>query len=142
RHSLRNWLGVYHADAMKLAQVRRFLWHGATGPEVYRYPDDVVLDQLADQLWSGRVHAHARERTLQALPDRRGQSTVYTERDFGNDGAPFPIELRKPRASSAGVASPRYAPPEPSTFPPEVGLDAQAATLVAAASSGAPCVDL
>jgi hypothetical protein len=142
KNSLRGWLSAYHADAMKLAQVRSFLWHGATGPEVYRYPDDVLLDQLADQLWCGRLHAHARERTQQPLPDRRGQATVYIGADFGNDYTPFPMSERKPRAASSAVPPPQYGPPEPATFPPDVALDAQAATLVAAAQSGAPCVDL
>jgi len=87
----------------------------------FRPGDGSVVQRIEELLASGRVHLHQKPRI------------VHNGAPLDDSGPPFPLAQRQSRS-----ASPAPAVSDPPSFPPDADLAAQAAALVAAASSGVP----
>lgn len=115
----RIWLLGFKSDPLKIGGLRLILKR-ELGRDASRMSNDDVVDSIAALLASGRLHVHSE--VVERLPVIEGVK------------APPRPERPAPRAA-APSSRPAAIPP---TFPPNVNLSSQAATLVAAAADGAP----
>lgn len=116
----RQWLQSSKSDLFKMLAMRDLLLQERIGADPARMSDDQVINQIAELLIADRLHIH-----VQAM-----------ERTLGPTSIPI----------ASGPAKPKTAPPpsrkaatmdDPPTLPSDIDFAAQAATLVAAANSGA-----
>jgi hypothetical protein len=129
------WLLQSKNDFSKMHAMRRLLSEDASSARnLYRTSDDEVIDRIADLLISGRLHVHhSRARASLGGP---WQDSTAGSSGRADAFVPFPISERRPRAPFAASPKP-VVDSDPSTFSPETNFSAQAATLVAAANTGA-----
>jgi hypothetical protein len=123
------WLTGFRSDALKMPQMRSILAAELGATALVRLSDHAVVAQIARLLLSGRIHIHqASDSFVQAQIQREGASTKASM------SAPVP---RSGRVFTV-VAPFREPPVDLPTFLADIDLPVQAATLIAAASSGKP----
>jgi hypothetical protein len=115
----RVWLLGFKSDPLKIGGLRVML-RRELGRDVSRMSNDDVVDSIAELLARGTLHVHAE--VVKRLP-----------------------VMSKAKPPAPAMAPPPKPPPSPKlpsidapTFPANVNLLSQAATLVAAAADGAP----
>ena len=116
----RQWLQSSKSDIFKMLAMRDLLLQERIGSDPARMSDDQVINQIAELLISDRLHIHVQpmERTV----------------------APTSIPIASGPAKPKAAPSPTRKLPtmdDLPTLPPDIDFAAQAATLVAAADSGA-----
>jgi hypothetical protein len=119
------WLRAFRSDTSKMLQMRSIL-AAELGLVESRVSDDTVLRRTARLLMSGRFHLHQATSSPQ-IQSGGGSSSA-------SKSAPVPRSGRRFTA-----ATPFREPPvDTPIFATDVDLQAQAATLAAAADSGKP----
>jgi hypothetical protein len=139
RYSARQWLQRLKTDAFRMLAMRSLLSQ-ARGWDLGRLSDDAVIDQIADLVVTSRLHIHMPR--VAVIADGGGQSqqsTASTENKTETSPA-FPLSDRSRRGASAAAS--RQPIVDPPTFSSEMDSAAQAATLVAAAATGAAACHL
>lgn len=109
-------------DPLRMRALRDLIGNQTSVP-FSRGSDDMVIQQIAEFLTSGRLHFHEKKMEVRSAGGVSRQA---------ND-VPFPLSERRPRVPST---PPRLV--DPPSFSPSVDLPAQAAALVAAAAAGMP----
>lgn len=119
------WLRGFQADTSKMLKMRSVLASEFGSTELLGMSDQEVLAQIARLLISGKCHLHQGE-----------YSQVRPEGASSNPAKSSPV----PRSgrSFAAAAPFREPPVDLPTFLADIDLPVQAATLMAAASSGKP----
>jgi hypothetical protein len=117
----RQWLQHSKADVSKMLAMRNVLLQEHIGLDPFRMSDDEVINQIAALLASDRLHIHV-------------ASMIQTTAPTLSQVSPVAV-----RQKQAAAPPPRKAVSmdDPPTLPSDVDFAAQAAALVAAASSGA-----
>ena len=116
----RQWLQSSKSDVFKMLAMRDLLLQERIGSDPARLSDDQVINQIAELLISDRLHIHVQP----------------MGRTLGPTSIPIASGPVKPKVA----APPSRKPPtmdDPPTLPSDIDFAAQAATLVAAANSGA-----
>jgi hypothetical protein len=119
------WLRGFRSDTSKMLQMRSIL-AAEFGLVESRISDDTVLRQTARLLMSGRFHLH--------------QATSPPQIHSGGGSSSVAKYAPVPRSGKRFTAATPFREPPVDTpiFATDVDLQAQAATLVAAAQSGKP----
>jgi len=115
------FLAARKGNIAGMTLLRRLLRESGRRIDVYRLTEDQVVEEIARLIWSGEIELGS-GRTW----DLGGASKVQA-------GAPA-----APPAASQPSSGSRAPEPESATFPPGLNGATQAATLIAAAASGAP----
>ncbi len=126
RFSPRQWLQRFGGDAARMLVLRRLLVEESGAGELSRMSDQLVIEQIAGLLASGRLHLHRL-----AMPVASGGQSQ--DSDDAEKLVPFPLSERRPRAPGASSREPSLDSP---TFSPNINPAAQAAALMAAADQG------
>jgi hypothetical protein len=124
RFAARQWLQRFRDDALRMNALRSLVARYGSW-QLSGMTDEDVIEQCTDLLVSGSLHVHA-------PPEPKTSTTLVAPPP--PKPVPFPLSERNPRKS----ASSQPPAPDPPTFPPGTALNAQAATLIAAAAQGAP----
>ena len=130
---VRQWLQESQKDALKMQVLRGVLQQRQIGIQLPRMSDELVVDQIAELLASGKLHLHVRGSAQAVIVQDEAPGPAAKPSVAGQE-APFPLSDRQP--------APQPAPSEPTsdppTFPPGLDGAAQAAALSAAAAGGQP----
>lgn len=130
---VRLWLQQSCKDPLKMQTLRGLLQQRQIGIQLPRMSDELVVDQIAELLASGKMHLHARGSTEAVFVQDEAPGPPAKPK-FAEQEAAFPLTDRQP--------SPQPAPSEPTsdppTFSPSLDGAAQAAALSAAAAGGQP----
>jgi len=115
------WLQDLRTDTRNISLLQDLVRHNISTSPFFHLSHDALLRKIEQLFISGRVHVHKKPREV-----RSGS---------GGDApnVAFPLADRQPR-----VASQPPAINDAPIFAPNVNMSAQAAALMAAASSGAP----
>jgi hypothetical protein len=114
-------------DAFKMLAMRELLFDEGCAENLSRLSDDDVIDQVADLLVFGRLHVHVQTAPVVFVSPGQPQAS---KAESAPANAPSERKGRVP-SSEPSMDS------DPPTFPANTDFAAQAATLVAAANSGA-----
>jgi hypothetical protein len=116
----RQWLQSAKSDVFKMLAMRDLLLQEHFGSDPARMSDDQVINQIAELLISDRLHIHVQpmERTV-------GPTSIPIA------GGPVKLKAAPPPSRKAVTMD------DPPTLPSDIDFASQAATLVAAADSGA-----
>jgi len=137
RFSARQWLRQFKNNIFKMLAMRRLLSGERSAWKLCLLSDDAVIDHIADLLVSRRLHVHARSARAAFVTSSQSQGSTASSHESAERIVLFPISQRKRPA--VGVVSSRepVMDSDPPTFPANSDSAAQAATLVAAAETGA-----
>ena len=116
----RQWLQSSKSDVFKMLAMRDLLLQERIGSNPARMSDDQVINQIAELLTSDRLHIHVEP----------------MEMTLGPTSVPIASGPAKPKAAPTATRKLPTMDDLP-TFPSNIDFAAQAATLVAAADSGA-----
>jgi hypothetical protein len=122
------WLRGLRPDASKILQMRTILAAEFGSAGLVRMSDHMVLIQIARLLKARLIHVHR-------ATDPAGRPQVQPQ---GAKTAESSRPARPPRRQFVPNAPFREPPVDPPTFLADIDLPVQAATLIAAASSGKP----
>jgi hypothetical protein len=120
------WLRGFRADTSKMLKMRSVLAAEFGSTELLGMSDQEVLAKIARFLISGKCHIHQSIEHSQIPPEGAITNPARS--------APVPRSGR----SFTAVAPFREPPVDPPTFLADIDIPVQAATLMAAASSGKP----
>lgn len=123
------WLRGLRSDTAKMLKMRSILAAEFGSAELVGMSDEGALAQIARLLTSGKCHLHQSNRWFEHSQIPPAGASINPARY-----APVPRSGR----SFTAVAPFREPPVDPPTFLADVDLPVQAATLMAAASSGKP----
>lgn len=121
------WLRGFRSDTSKMLKMRSILAAEFGSTELLGMSDEGTLAQIARLLISGKCHIHQANQSIE-------HSQIPPEGASSNPERSAPVP-RSGRSFSA-VAPFREPPVDPPTFLADIDLPVQAATLMAAASSG------
>lgn len=123
------WLRGFRPDTSKILKMRSILAAEFGSTELFGMSDEELLPQIARLLISGKCHLHQANQPFE-------HSQIPPEGASTNPARSAPV----PRSglSFTAVAPFREPPFDPPTFLTDIDLQAQAATLLAAAHGGKP----
>lgn len=137
RLSARQLVQNFRTDVFKMMMLRRLLSEERPESALFSLSDDMLIDQIIELLGSRRLHIHLeRARPAGSTDGGSAQDSTAAPRAETERAVPFPISERKPQQPAASVSQPQNTP-EPPTFAKNLDFAAQAATLIAAAQTGA-----
>ncbi len=128
------WLQQFKGDVHRMLAMRTVLSQEGNAWSLCRMSDDSVVDRIAELLASRRLHVHMQPARAPVGGSGPSQYSTLSTASTAEPFVPFPLSERRPRSPSASSRQPVVDPP---TFSSDVDSAAQAATLVAAAASGA-----
>jgi hypothetical protein len=125
--SVLQWVQGLRPDPSRMLEMRRLLAAELGSAGLFLMSDQMVLRQIARLAAADKIHLHYPAELTETIPE--GASTAPAK------SAPPP---RVPRPRAPAAAPFREPPVDSPTFSTDVDMQAQAATLMAAASSGKP----